>query len=197
MAELEIFSLHGFLGRPEEVQQGEAIDYFRIPELSPEVTLADWGRAFNLFIKKRSRLKVCSTRRKLRGYSLGGRLALHAFQEDPEFWSEVELLSTHPGFGSETEREARLRQDEIWARRFDRRDDNLEDWESLMRDWNSQPVFAGSAEKTRREEDYDRSQLALALRHWSLGCQRDFRGFLSAHRSQWQVYTGSLDLKFT
>lgn len=193
MDEFEIYSLHGFLGRPEDVQQGEAIDYFRIPELGPEISFSDWGRSFNLHIKKKTRSK----RRKLRGYSLGGRLALHAFQDDPEFWSAVELLSTHPGLESETERDLRRRQDEIWACRFEERSGKSEDWASLMQDWNSQAVFAGCAEKIRREEDYDRSLLALALRQWSLGCQQDFRGFLSAHRSQWRAYTGSLDLKFT
>ena len=35
-----------------------------------------------------------------------------------------------------------------------------------MRDWNAQPVFGGH-HLVRREDDYDRRELARALREWS------------------------------
>jgi 2-succinyl-6-hydroxy-2,4-cyclohexadiene-1-carboxylate synthase len=53
------------------------------------------------------------------------------------------------------ERRAR---DEEWARRFE-----SEEWSSLMRAWNAQPVFGGHVME-RREPDYDRAELARQLR---------------------------------
>ncbi|HEV2719791.1 MAG TPA: hypothetical protein VG323_07205, partial [Thermoanaerobaculia bacterium] len=41
-----------------------------------------------------------------------------------------------------------------------------DDWETLMRDWNAQPLFGGHV-LPRREEDFDRRELARQLRESS------------------------------
>ena len=89
------------------------------------------------------------------GYSMGGRLALHIL-ESRRFEKAV-IISA----GLNAPDEARRARDEEWARRFER-----EEWSSLMRDWNAQPVFGGHHVE-RREEDYDRAELARALREHS------------------------------
>jgi 2-succinyl-6-hydroxy-2,4-cyclohexadiene-1-carboxylate synthase len=87
------------------------------------------------------------------GYSMGGRLAL----AEANRFRRVVIVSA----GLNAPDEERRRRDEEWARRFE-----SEDWSSLMRAWNAQPVFGGQA-VDRCEEDYDRAALARALRESS------------------------------
>lgn len=87
------------------------------------------------------------------GYSMGGRRAL---QEANRFRRAV-IISA----GINAPDPARLDRDEEWARRFE-----CDDWETLMREWDAQPVFGGHRVK-RAERDFDRAELARALREWS------------------------------
>ena len=91
----------------------------------------------------------------LLGYSMGGRLALRMLEER-RFRCAI-IVSA----GLNAPDEGRRERDEEWARRFE-----SEDWSSLMRDWNAQPVFGGHVIE-RREEDYDRGELSRQLREWS------------------------------
>ena len=91
----------------------------------------------------------------LLGYSMGGRLALRLLEER-RFRAAV-IVSA----GLNAPDDDRRRRDEAWAARFER-----DDWPALMRDWNAQPVFGGHVLE-RREEDYDRSELARQLREYS------------------------------
>ena len=85
----------------------------------------------------------------LLGYSRGGRLALQALLDGAKYKAAV-FISTRV---SPAERSR-----EDWAQRFER-----DDWETLMRDWNAQPLFGGHV-MPRREEDFDRAELARQLR---------------------------------
>jgi 2-succinyl-6-hydroxy-2,4-cyclohexadiene-1-carboxylate synthase len=98
----------------------------------------------------------------LLGYSLGGRLALHALLAGARYRRAI-FVSAGLGIEDEAARAARRTADEAWARRFEH-----DDWQSLMRDWNAQPVFGGHA-VARDEREYDRAVLAHALRAWSAG----------------------------
>jgi len=89
------------------------------------------------------------------GYSMGGRIALRILES--RRFAKAVIISA----GLNAPDEARRARDEEWARRFER-----EEWSSLMRDWNAQPVFGGHHVE-RREEDYDRAELARALREHS------------------------------
>ena len=91
----------------------------------------------------------------LLGYSMGGRLAM-GMLESRRFARAI-IVSA----GLNAPDPDRRNRDEEWARRFE-----TEEWSSLMRAWNAQPVFGGH-ELARREEDYDRAELARQLREWS------------------------------
>jgi len=91
----------------------------------------------------------------LLGYSMGGRLALRMLEEQ----SMQKAIIVSAGLNAPDEE--RRKRDEEWARRFE-----SEEWSSLMRAWNAQPVF-GSHVLERREEDYDRAELARQLREYS------------------------------
>ena len=94
----------------------------------------------------------------LLGYSLGGRLALHALLAGANYKRAI-LVSTGLGIEDESARAARRASDEAWAHRFE-----SEDFDAVMRDWDAQPVLAGPA-LDRTRDDYD----PRALREWSSG----------------------------
>jgi 2-succinyl-6-hydroxy-2,4-cyclohexadiene-1-carboxylate synthase len=91
----------------------------------------------------------------LLGYSMGGRLALDLLQR--RRFDKAIIISA----GLNAPDEARKQRDEEWARRFE-----SEEWASLMRAWSAQPVFGGHVVE-RREEDFDRAELARQLREYS------------------------------
>ncbi len=172
----KMYALHGFLGRPTDwdpIPQGvresfEALDLFAVAH--PSEGLTQWGVAFNGLVAKQPAHK-----RILLGYSLGGRLAMHALLADPLLWDGAIFISVHTGLPKH-ERAQRLHTDEQWAQRF------LKDrWEEVICDWESQAIFQGGrgCSFQRQERDYERADLAQALIGWSLGKQEDLQEPLS------------------
>jgi 2-succinyl-6-hydroxy-2,4-cyclohexadiene-1-carboxylate synthase len=94
----------------------------------------------------------------LLGYSLGGRLALQALLNGASYKRAI-LVSTGLGIEDETARADRRASDEAWAQRFE-----SDDFDSVIADWNAQPVLAGPS-LPRTRDDYD----PRALREWSSG----------------------------
>jgi len=89
------------------------------------------------------------------GYSMGGRRALQVLERQRVAKAVIVSAGINAPDASRRER------DEAWARRFE-----SDDWPALMRDWNAQPVFGGHAVE-RREQDFERTELARQLREWS------------------------------
>jgi 2-succinyl-6-hydroxy-2,4-cyclohexadiene-1-carboxylate synthase len=94
----------------------------------------------------------------LLAYSLGGRLALQSLLAGANYKRAI-LVSTGLGIEDEELRAARRASDEAWAQRFE-----SEDFDTVIADWNAQPVLAGPA-LARTRDDYD----PRALREWSSG----------------------------
>lgn len=134
-----IVALHGFLGLPSDW------DFLREGGLALETPPLDG---------------IPAEGDVLLGYSLGGRLALHALVGGAKYRRAV-IVSAGLGIEGEQERTARRNADYRWAHRF-RRDT----WDALMLDWNMQPIFGGHR-MTRPEESFRRADLANALRKWS------------------------------
>ncbi len=87
----------------------------------------------------------------LLGYSMGGRLALQLLEQ--QSFEKAVIVSA----GLNAPDAARRLRDEEWARRFE-----SEEWTRLMNAWNAQAVFGGH-QLARREEDYDRKDLARQI----------------------------------
>jgi 2-succinyl-6-hydroxy-2,4-cyclohexadiene-1-carboxylate synthase len=105
----------------------------------------------------------------LLGYSLGGRLALHACLSRPDLWSGVIIVSADPGLSSPEEKELQLRKDQQWAERF--RSDCLE---SLMEEWDALPVFCGMPNTAPRNlKDLKPETISTLFEVFSKGRQRD------------------------
>lgn len=171
---MNLYALHGFLGTPRD---WEALrEDFSIPLHSvslshvapPAAGLNAWARAFNRQVSQ-----IQTTQNVLLGYSLGGRLALHALIAQPTLWSGAIIVSANTGIVDLEERHKRMLEDRIWAQRF-----MDEPWDALMSAWNKQDVFKGRGMLERKESDFSRRNLAGMLEGWSLGCQEDLRPFL-------------------
>ena len=134
-----ITAVHGFLGLP-----------------------SDWDflRDAGIDVDARTSGDIPSSGDVLLGYSMGGRLVLHALLNGARYRKAV-IVSAGLGVEGESERKARREADEAWAARFER-----EDWDTLLLDWNAQAVFGGHVQ-LRLEKDFDRPALATALREWS------------------------------
>jgi 2-succinyl-6-hydroxy-2,4-cyclohexadiene-1-carboxylate synthase len=150
-------------------------------------SLSEWAGEFNQWagnLKNKSSV--------LMGYSLGGRLALHALLDRPKQWQAAIIVSSHPGLSDLNERKMRQQRDRQWAERFEK-----EDWLSLMQAWNGQEVFGQDGfHFSRREQDYDRLQLAKCLSEGSLGHQEDLRQQIENLSLPLLWITGSKDLRY-
>lgn len=199
---MTIWALHGFLGLPsdfDQIQQHlyqrqpgisfQAVDYLYDRQTSPQVSLSDWGDNFNQLVR---RLSKDAGPHVLMGYSQGGRLALHALQAEPQFWSGCILMSAGIGI-TETEKAARIENDNRWANRF-----LSEDFGKTLRSWNSQTVFQNSAaEPERLESRFNRRQLADCLINWSVSRQQNFMHFLKQAPVPVLYLSGEFDSRYT
>lgn len=143
----------------------------------PSIVLTPWRDRTENFITEVIKLQAQGFKIELWGYSMGGRLALHALAHSPQLFHKAKILSSNPGLESQSEKELRLQRDLNWSQKF-----LTQEWNSLMFDWNQQPVLRepnNSLSLVQRNEiDYDRLRLAKSLDHWSIGRQKNFWEFI-------------------
>lgn len=195
-----LYALHGFLGGPEDwdfLKKGlgdfdgecKAIDLFNEPSFAPNKSLKQWSTDFNAFVRKET---DDSYFRVIVGYSLGGRLAMHALLDSPSVWRAAVIISAHPGLKSDEERRMRFLRDCQWAERFEQTP-----WAELMSDWNNQEVFRQDGLSPERlESHYSRKTLAAALRNWSSGLQEDLASSLAKVNAPILWIAGQKDKKY-
>lgn len=130
----------------------------------------------------------------LLGYSLGGRLALHALLKQPELWHAAVIVAADSGLSSAAERDKRLTWDQAWAERF-----LQDDWQTLLRDWDAQAVFANYPSETLRvETDFSRQAIASLFDLFSKGRQDDLLPQLKTLSKPKLLYlSGEDDNKYT
>lgn len=165
----KILALHGFLGLPSDwsfLPEAEAFPVFSPDSLRHEDFMS-WAQWFNGLNSMSASLLI--------GYSLGGRLALHALIEEPKNWQGAVIISANPGLNSEDLKQKRIKNDARWTEKF------LQDpWNSLINEWNSQSIFKHeTSHPERKENDFNRKDLARAHAQWSLGKQKNLRGDIS------------------
>jgi 2-succinyl-6-hydroxy-2,4-cyclohexadiene-1-carboxylate synthase len=184
-----IWAIPGFLGLSAdwEVLQWPSLKGIN-PFVFPWQSLSEWGKNFNQWVGAQTTQPAC-----LMGYSLGGRLALHALLDHPAQWQAAIIVSAHPGLVDSQERVTRQQRDQLWAERFQH-----EEWHVLMQAWNAQEIFAQDTSYFQRQEsDYQRDQLAHALICGSLGQQADLRAQIESLPLPLLWITGALDERYS
>jgi 2-succinyl-6-hydroxy-2,4-cyclohexadiene-1-carboxylate synthase len=123
----------------------------------------DWTKDFC----DRAELATNGEKSVLLGYSLGGRLALHACIHRPDLWQGVVVVGADPGLGSSEEKNQQFTRDRYWADRL-----KNEPLEYLLREWDEQPVFCGIENSAPRNlDELDPIQLSQQFEVFSKGLQ--------------------------
>jgi len=173
---MECWCLHGAVGLPADFRgfakrlaggktSSRAVDLWRFLECGP-MPLADFGKALNADAGGEV---FRGSGRALLGYSMGGRLALHALLEKDHPWQAAVIVAAHPGLESSTEREARRAADATWATRA-----LAGNWQEFLDAWNAQPILGNTAPRDPSASGrlvMRRREIARSFVDWSLGAQ--------------------------
>ena len=129
------------------------------------------------------------------GYSMGGRLALHAAVRHPDAVTALVLVGATAGLDTDDERRARRDADETLARDLER--DGLD---AFLERWLANPLFAtlppdAAGVDDRRTNTVD--GLAASLRLTGTGTQRPLWGDLADLAMPVLLVAGERDEKFT
>lgn len=188
--------VHGFWGQPsdwnEVLQRLPLTAEVLVPDLydpgplSPQHSLKLWCDNFARWIDKVSPAKPVD----LVGYSMGGRLALHALAAYPQKFGRVLLLSTRPWL-ADVEKPLRRNWEQNWAEKF-----LTQPWGELEKTWDEQDVFAGSGGRPRRRREDLRETLALSLTRWSVCEHTVTPEWLKSLPMTVEYAFGALDQKF-
>jgi 2-succinyl-6-hydroxy-2,4-cyclohexadiene-1-carboxylate synthase len=128
------------------------------------------------------------------GYSLGGRLALHAALMYPHLVRGLAVIGASPGIADESERAARRAADNKLA-------DHIVDVgvDAFLDEWLAQALFAGMEIDEEQRADRLRNTaegLASSLRHAGAGAQGSLWPRLREMNMPVLTIAGELDLKF-
>lgn len=129
----------------------------------------------------------------LLGYSLGGRLALHACVHQPDLWQVVVVAGADPGLGSEEDKRFQLERDRNWAERL-----KSEPLEKLADEWDEQPVFCGLKNQAPRNlGEMDSCKLSQQFEIFSKGVQQNLVPKLAELKSPPVLFvSGEKDQKY-
>jgi 2-succinyl-6-hydroxy-2,4-cyclohexadiene-1-carboxylate synthase len=132
----------------------------------------------------------------LAGYSMGGRIALHAALALQERIDRLILVGASPGLQDAQERAARRAADDALAERIE-----AIGVDAFAREWGAQPLFAGQPERVAAAAYADRLRnspagLAAALRGLGTGVMEPLWGRLADLRIPVTLLVGERDAKF-
>lgn len=193
-----IWCLHGAVGMAsdwkafsremaETGHEVRAVDLWRFLECRG-LSLEEFGEALNREVEAVDSDPVVV------GYSMGGRLALHALLARSSSWQAAVIVSAHPGLAEEKERVMRMAADAEWAAAA-----LTGDWGTFLERWEDQPVLSGGGKglEDRKQLVGRRESVARSFMEWSLGKQRDLREELRRIEVPVLWVTGEEDGKFT
>jgi 2-succinyl-6-hydroxy-2,4-cyclohexadiene-1-carboxylate synthase len=134
------------------------------------------------------------------GYSLGGRLGLHAALSFPEVFPVFIGISTTAGIDDEAERARRIEFDSAIASRLR----SGTDFAGFLREWWHQPVFASPARDSGDVENFVTSRqlrnplrMAACLETWSSGRMLSQWSGLTDYSGRALLLSGDADGKYT
>ncbi|MEY3395312.1 MAG: hypothetical protein RL346_1548 [Verrucomicrobiota bacterium] len=197
---IECWCLHGAVGaasdwRPiasELAKSGistRAVDLWRFLQCE-SVSMVDFAKQLNADAMgeiPRGRRRI------LMGYSMGGRLALHALLEHGP-WEAAVIISANPGIRDPEEAAQRRRDDTLWATRA-----LTDSWADFLSAWNSQSILGGSLRDEREDKKLiqRRREIARSFVDWSVANQENLWERLAEINIPVLWIAGEFDEKFT
>lgn len=130
------------------------------------------------------------------GYSMGGRLALYLAIHYPHRFPKVVLESASPGLKTQSERQARLEQDQALATQIET------NFPEFLTKWYEQPLFdsfrqhPSFAKILAQRSEHLPSGLAHSLRQMSIGNQPNLWSSLAQCQQPILLLVGARDRKF-
>lgn len=167
-----------------------AVDLWRFLDCCPR-SLADTATALNAEVASNEGENL------LVGYSMGGRIGLHALLAENSPWNAAVIIGAHPGLESERERIERRQKDADWSVKCHRGE-----WQMFLQEWQAQPVLQGAGDGVvewcdRAPLHLRRKEIARSFLEWSLGAQESLWPRLGEIGVPVLWLTGALDGKFT
>ena len=175
MVPTECWCLHGAVGSASDwrglakglAQSGistRAVDLWRFLECE-SVPMPGFGKQLNA---EAAGEVARAAQRILVGYSMGGRLALHALLAGGP-WDAAVIISANPGLRDENEAAARRSADTVWATQA-----LTLPWQDFSEKWNAQPILGGAIRDSREDGKLiqRRREIARSFVDWSLGSQQ-------------------------
>ncbi len=173
---LECWCLHGAVGMAADWRGfaknlaavgigSRAVDLWRFLECCP-MPLTDFGKALNA---DASGEVFRGNGRALLGYSMGGRMALHALLEKDHPWQAAVIVSSHPGLENDADRALRRASDADWATQA-----LAGNWQSFLEGWNAQTLLGTTPMRDKQASGSlitRRREIARSFVDWSLGAQ--------------------------
>lgn len=199
LAPVECWCLHGAVGAVADWRglaqalatkgiSTRAVDLWRFLECE-SVTMPEFGKRLNADAEGEI---PRAARRILIGYSMGGRLALHALLEGGP-WDAAVIISANPGSRDPNEAAARRVADTVWATQA-----LTLPWQDFIEKWNAQPLL-GRAMRDSREDGklmQRRREIARSFVDWSVGNQQPLWERLQEIRIPTLWIAGKNDAKF-
>lgn len=192
-----IWCLHGAVGMADDWRgfsvpgwSVKRVDLWRFLDCCP-MSMPEFGDALN------EEASATADRKVVLGYSMGGRLALHALLAGGP-WEAGIIVSAHPGLEAEAEKVARRASDAEWAAAALRGD-----WKDFLAAWNGQAVLkapdggrnaCGFEDRSRLEQR--RQAVARSFMDWTLGGQEALTSRLGALSCPLLWTVGGKDSKF-
>ena len=198
---MECWCLHGAVGMAADWRSfaknlatsaigSRAVDLWRFLECCP-LPLPDFAKALNADAGGEV---FRGSSRALLGYSMGGRLALHALLEKDHPWQAAVIISAHPGLEQESDRASRRASDAEWATQA-----LAGNWQQFLTAWNSQIVLGQTPQRDPQASGsliMRRREIARSFVDWSLGAQQPLWDRLSEISIPVLWIAGENDLKF-
>lgn len=191
-----LWFLHGNLGSPADWKpvmdalhshgiESRALNLWKYLECCPK-SLEGMGRVLC------SEIAAQDKRPHLCGYSLGGRLAMHAVLAHPALWRGAVFVSANPGLENEKEKAVRRAADAEWAVKC-----LSAPWEDFLKEWDAQSAFGGEQGSDRSSLKPWRRSISRAFIDWSVGDQQNLAPLLGKSPVPQLWIAGERDAKFT
>lgn len=167
-----------------------AVDLWRFLEPGP-LPIREFGKVLNTDAHEEI---FRGNGKALAGYSMGGRLALHALLENGHPWQAAVIVSAHAGLEDEGDRTARRKNDAGWAMKA-----MASPWQDFLTEWSTQPVLGGSLPRDPNLSGglaMRRREISSSFVDWSLAAQEPLWGRLGEISVPVLWIAGEKDEKF-